>query len=118
MMDKIFFRVLNMSLVSGYVIALILLLRPLFGRISKRFSYALWGVALFRLLCPFSIGSLASLVPVQPNTVSTRMLYEQTPQIHSGIAPFDSAVNRFLPAGTPQYSANPLQIHAFIGEVL
>ncbi len=118
MMDKIFFRVLNMSLVSGYVIALILLLRPLFGRISKRFSYALWGVALFRLLCPFSIGSLASLVPVQPNTVSTRMLYEQTPQIHSGIASFDSAVNRFLPAGTPQYSANPLQIHAFIAEIL
>lgn len=118
MMDKIFFRVLNMSLVSGYVIALILLLRPLFGRISKRFSYALWGVALFRLLCPFSIGSLASLVPVQPDTVSTGMLYEQTPQIHSGIAPFDSMVNRFLPAGTPQYSANPLQIHAFIAEIL
>ena len=71
MMDKIFFRVLNMSLVSGYVIALILLLRPLFGRISKRFSYALWGVALFRLLCPFSIGSLASLVPVSASRNST-----------------------------------------------
>ena len=117
-MEKIFFRVLNMSLVSGYVIALLLLLRPLFGRVSRRFSYAMWGVALFRLLCPFSIGSLASLVPVQPNTVSVRMLYEQAPQIHSGVTSFDSMVNRFLPAGTPYNSVNPLQVHAFIGGIL
>lgn len=117
-MEKVFFQVLNMSLISGYVIAFLLLLRLLFGRISKRFSYALWGVALFRLLCPFSIGSLISLVPVQPNAISVGMLYEQSPQIHSGIVSFDNAVNRFLPAGTPQYSANPLQIHAFIGGVL
>lgn len=117
-MEKVFFRVLSMSLVSGYVIAFLLLLRPVFGRVSKRLSYALWGVALFRLLCPFSIGSIISLVPVQPNAVSTQMLYEQVPKIHSGIASLDSAVNRFLPAGTPQYSVNPLQIHAFIGSVL
>lgn len=118
MMDKIFFRVLNMSLVSGYVIVLLLLLRSLFGRASRRIAYALWGVALFRLLCPFSIEGLVSLVPFQPNTVSVGMLYEQTPQIHSGVASFDSVVNRFLPAGTPQYSANPLQIYAFTGEIL
>ncbi len=117
-MEKVFFRVLNMSLVSGYVIAFLLLLRLVFGRVSKRLSYALWGVALFRLLCPFSIGSIISLVPVQPNAVSTQMLYEQVPKIHSGIASLDSAVNRFLPAGAPQYSVNPLQIHAFIGSVL
>ncbi len=117
-MEKIFFRVLNMSLVSGYVIIFLLLLRPIFGKVSKRFSYALWGVALFRLLCPFSIGSLVSLVPVQPNTVSAKMLYEQVPQIHSGISSLDSAVNRFLPAGTPQHSVNPLQVYAFIGSIL
>lgn len=118
MMDKIFFRILNMSLVSGYVIVLLLLLRPLFGKVSRRLTYALWGVALFRLLCPFSVAGLISLVPVQPNTVSVGMLYERNPQIHSGIPPFDNAVNRFLPAATPQYSVNPLQIHAFIGGVL
>ena len=37
-MEKVFFRVLNMSLVSGYVIAFLLLLRLVFGRVSKRLS--------------------------------------------------------------------------------
>lgn len=117
-MEKIFFQVLNMSLVSGYVITFLLLVRPIFKKASSRFCYALWGVALFRLLCPLSVGSLVSLVPIRPNTVSIGMLYEQNPRIHSGIASFDSAVNQFLPAGTSQGSVNPLQIHAYIGGIL
>ena len=67
-MDKIFIQIINMSLTASYVIAFVLLLRLLLKRAPKIFSYALWAVVLFRLLCPFSFESMLSLIPTQMQT--------------------------------------------------
>ena len=48
---------LNMSLTASVAIVLVTLLRLLLKKAPKVISYALWGVVLFRLLCPVSIGS-------------------------------------------------------------
>ena len=54
-------KLFNMSLTASAAIALVILLRLLLKKAPKVISYALWGVVLFRLLCPVSIESSLSL---------------------------------------------------------
>ena len=54
-------KLLNMSLTGAITIICVLLLRLLLKKAPKVISYALWGVVLFRLLCPVSITSGLSL---------------------------------------------------------
>ena len=51
----LFLPVANMSLTASAVIGAVLLARLALRRAPKIFSYALWAVVLFRLLCPVSI---------------------------------------------------------------
>jgi beta-lactamase regulating signal transducer with metallopeptidase domain len=51
-----------MSLTAGIVIVLVLLTRLPLKKAPKIFSYALWAVVLFRLLCPISFSSDFSLL--------------------------------------------------------
>ena len=63
MLDTIYMQVLDMSKTASIVIPLILLARLLLKKAPKVFSYALWAVVLFRLLCPFSFEAPVSVVP-------------------------------------------------------
>ncbi|MBR5519171.1 MAG: hypothetical protein IKU55_00485 [Clostridia bacterium] len=63
--STVFDTVWEMSLTGGIVVAAILVTRLFLKRAPKVFSYALWGVVLFRLLCPFTLSlpfSLFSLI--------------------------------------------------------
>ncbi len=51
-----------MSVTASIVIIAILILRLLLWKVPKRFSYMLWGIVLFRLLCPVSLPSSYSLL--------------------------------------------------------
>ena len=53
---------LNMSLTASAVILCVLLVRLLLCRAPRVFSYALWAVVLFRLLCPVSLTAGFSLL--------------------------------------------------------
>ena len=46
---------LQMSEMGVVVILAVLLLRLCLRRVPKNFSYALWAIVLFRLLCPVSV---------------------------------------------------------------
>ena len=75
-MKDIFLEILNMSLTGSAVILLVLAARLLLKRTPKIFSYALWSVVLFRLLCPVSLSASVSLLgwlkpEVQPATPVT-----------------------------------------------
>jgi beta-lactamase regulating signal transducer with metallopeptidase domain len=61
MASALFSRVMNMSLTASVVILAVLALRLLLKKAPKIFSYALWAVVLFRLLCPVSFSSPLSL---------------------------------------------------------
>lgn len=52
-----------MSLTGSIVILIVCLARKLLGRAPKFFSYMLWSVVLFRLLCPVSIEFPVSIIP-------------------------------------------------------
>ena len=62
-MEELFLKILKMSIASSYVILIVMLVRLLLKRFPKIFSYMLWLVVLFRLICPFSFESNISLIP-------------------------------------------------------
>ena len=94
-MDKLFSAVLNMSLTGSLVILPVLLVRLLLKRFPKIFSYALWSVVLFRLLCPLSFSAPVSFL---------NMLKPET----RAAAPGTTVVS-FLPGDAPAFSEAPAQ---------
>ena len=66
MTAEILSRLLWMSLTGTVVITAVLLLRVLLRHAPKIFSYLLWGLVLFRLLCPFAPESDLSVVLREP----------------------------------------------------
>lgn len=72
-MAEIFKTILGMSLTAVYCIAAVLVLRLLLRKQAKLFSYLLWSVVLFRLLCPFSLSSGYSLLRMDPAVVSGKV---------------------------------------------
>ena len=112
-MDRLFLQILNMSITASYVILFVIVARLFLKKIPKIFSYTLWLVVLFRLICPFSFESIFSLIPFNTQTVPQNIMYSQTPQIDSGITIIDQVVNNSLPV--PIASVNPMQIWITLG---
>ncbi len=63
-MSNLFSQVLNMSMTGSVVILLVMLARLILKRAPKIFSYALWSVVLFRLLCPVAFTAPVSVLDV------------------------------------------------------
>lgn len=91
-MDQLFGHILNMSITGSYVIVFIIVARLFLRKVPKIFSYALWSVVLFRLLCPFSIESMFSFIPAEVQSSPLNKLYTQTPQIENVISTSDQAL--------------------------
>ncbi len=120
MLDTIFLQVLNMSLTASYVILVVLFVRLLLKKTLKIFSYALWSVVFFRLLCPFSFESLFSFLAINTKSIPDTIMYAKIPQIDTGISSIDSLANPILATqqAVPYASINPMQIHMFIAEYI
>lgn len=73
----VFSAVLNMSITASIAVLVILLARMMLKRAPKNFSYALWAVVLFRLLCPVSLTAEFSLMGLfqAPTTDTGRIEY-------------------------------------------
>ncbi|MBE6649555.1 MAG: hypothetical protein E7614_08585 [Ruminococcaceae bacterium] len=111
-MSEFFLTVLNMSISASWVVLAVLLLRIVLKKAPKWITVLLWGVVAVRLICPFSIESVMSLIP-SAETISPNIMTEQTPQIHTGIPSFNSAINPIINESfspSTEASANPLQI--------
>ena len=66
----IFTRIFQMGITGSIMIAAVLLLRVLLCKAPRRYAYMLWGIVLFRLLCPISWPSVFSVL----NLVETPVL--------------------------------------------
>ena len=53
-MEALFLKILNMSLSAAAVICVVVLVRLALKRTPKKWSYLLWTVVAFRLVCPVS----------------------------------------------------------------
>ena len=121
-MTEIFLSILNMSLVSAMLILALLLLRPVLKKAPKAFLCALWGLVGLRLVCPFTVESVLSLIP-SANPVRKEIILSQVqPQAlaEAGTEVTKTIITNTLasPAGA---SINPMQaislVAAFIWAV-
>lgn len=94
-MSELFIGVLNLSLKASWLILAVIFLRWVFCRAQKRLTCFLWLLCGIRLAVPFSFESVLSLVP-SARTVPPEIVTAEIPQIHSGIAALNSAVNPVL----------------------
>lgn len=67
---KLFLEICNMSFTASFAILFVLVFRFLFRKAPKAFSYYLWWIVWFRLLCPFSVESVVSLIPARQPTAA------------------------------------------------
>lgn len=115
-------KLFNMSLTASVAIMLVILLRLLLKKAPKVISYALWGVVLFRLLCPVSIGSnlslynlldapteesgaLTSVIEYVPNNI----VHTEYPTMPLPVPGISDVINEALPQGQEQLVADPLE---------
>ena len=131
---EIFPQILNMSLTASVIICVVLLCRLLLKRAPKIYSYVLWSVVIFRLLCPVSLSAPISVLgifdtPVLEQTsenagdklsVTSSIMYIPTDIVHTeypevtlpipGVGDrISEAVNDRLPSGEFQLRADPLE---------
>ena len=62
-MTAVFLKLLNMSIAASWVVAAVFVLRVLLKKTPKAVMCVLWGMVAIRLVCPFSIESVFSLIP-------------------------------------------------------
>lgn len=122
--ERSFITVFNMSITGCYVITAIILFRLILKKAPKIFSYCLWAIAGFRLVCSFSFSSVFSIfnifsmpsqtAPVSGTTVNTYVPYDigllPVPEISTGINTADTLINPLLPEPNVTESINPMQI--------
>lgn len=111
-MENVFISLLNNSITAGYLVIAVMLLRPLFKKAPKYIRCILWSFVGLRLVLPFSIESIFSLIP-SAEPIPQEILYQAEPTIHTGIGFMNSAINPVLSesmAPNPGDSVNPLQV--------
>ncbi|MDY2690019.1 MAG: M56 family metallopeptidase, partial [Oscillospiraceae bacterium] len=111
--DRIFSALLNRAVAATLLILAVCVYRALSPKAPKWTRLFLWALAGLRLCLPFSIRSAWSLVPSEKILDYETAQYAAKPEITSGIAALNRAVNPAFGesfAATPAASANPLQI--------
>lgn len=107
-------EILTMSLTAGIVILLVLLTRILLRKAPKIFSYALWAVVFFRLICPVSFSSEFSLpailhLPAPANSgiplIPDDIVPAKSPQADEPLPVTNEVINDDLPQGGKQLTA-------------
>lgn len=91
MAAQLFLHIFRMSFTACIVILFVIAIRLLLKKLPKVLSYALWGVVLFRLLCPFSFERPFSLLPAQSQSLSPNLM-----QISTGIPLIDQNINQLI----------------------
>lgn len=111
-MSELFLKIVNMSISASCVVIAVLTLRFCLKKAPKWVNVLLWGIVAVRMVFPFSIESVLSLIP-SAETISPTIMMEQSPSVQTGVPALNHVINpvisgSFTPA--PGASANPLQI--------
>ena len=94
-MAQVFLKLFNMSISAGWVILAVLVLRLVLKRAPKNYRLILWAAVGFRLVCPFTLESVLSLIP-SAQTVPAEVFWVQTPQVNTGVTELNSVINPVL----------------------
>ena len=125
MLQSFFLQILNMHKTAAVVIPVILLMRLLLKKAPKKWSYLLWSVVGFRLICPvsfeaaFSLFNLRSPVtpspsPGGPYAVPGPTAVYPTPQ--TPVRTFSHSSEAYTPVSAP--AVDPMEIGLQIAAVV
>ena len=90
----------------------VLLLHLIFRKAPAWSRVLLWVLVAVRLICPFSVESVVSILP-SGETISTHILTEAVPAVNTGIPFLDGVINPVLGESMAPHvgdSVNPLQV--------
>lgn len=119
-MEAVFLQLLNMSIAGSWMIFAVILLRFPLKKAPRWVTCVLWGLVGIRLIFPFSIESILSLIP-SAQTIPENFVHMEQPAISSGIDVVNQIMNPVLSrqfAPDPASSADPLQIITYILSVI
>ena len=111
-MSELFLKIVNMSISASWVVIAVLTLRFCLKKAPKWVNVLLWGIVAARMVFPFSIESVLSLIP-SAETISPTVMMEQTPSVQTGVPALNHVINPVISGSltpAPGASANPLQI--------
>lgn len=115
-MSEFFLTIVNMSISASWIILAVLLLRLLLKKAPKWITVLLWGIVAVRLICPFTIESVISLIP-SAETISPQVLAEN-PEINTGFPVLNNTINPIIQGSTvtvaPEKSINALKLFVLI----
>jgi len=94
-MAALFLKIVNMSITAGWLVIAVLLVRLLLKKAPKFITCIMWGLVGIRLVCPFSIESVLSLVPSK-QTLPDKILTGPSFDVNTGIGYVDKSVNDYL----------------------
>ncbi|MFZ2538959.1 MAG: M56 family metallopeptidase [Oscillospiraceae bacterium] len=117
-MTNAFISILNMSITASYVALAVILVRTLFKKAPRVFSYGLWSVVMFRLVCPFSFESAFSLLISNTNAISKDIISIQTPITNIGNDTINNAISQTINNATQSSNISPIGIVIKISTIL
>ena len=119
-MEAVFLKLLNMSITASWLVVAVVLLRLVFKKAPKIISLILWALVGIRLVFPFSLESIFSLIP-SAQTFPSDIVTSPEPIIDSGIPTFNSNINPIISQTlSPNVgdSVNPMQLISLIASVV
>ncbi len=111
-MNDLFINIFNLGVTAGWLVLAILICRPLMKKAPKWINCLLWGIVGLRLVFPFSLESIFSLVP-SAEPLPQNITMSPAPAINSGVGVLNDAINPIIStslAPTVGASVNPMQI--------
>ena len=119
-MSTVFLKVLNLSINATWIILAVILVRLLLKKAPKWITCVLWALVAVRLIVPFSIESVLSLIP-STEVIPADITMEARPEVNTGVTVINNAVNPVITdTFAPQVgdSVNPLQIVVAVASVV
>lgn len=111
-MNQFFLELLNHALTSSILILVVMIARVCMKKAPKWITCVLWGLVAIKLVLPFHIESMLSLIPCS-NPIPVDIEHQPVPQIESGVPVINNVINPALASNfTPSEAAsvNPMQV--------
>lgn len=104
---QLFIHVFQMSIAASYLILAVVVARLLLRKVPKGYMGVLWLFVAVKLLCPFTVESVFSLLPSE-SIVEQEILYSSEPEINTSIPKANETVNQNLAQNFSTESQNSI----------
>ncbi len=101
-MDAFMIKLFNMSINAVWLILAVIVLRVILKKAPKYINLIMWGLVGLRLVCPFTIESMLSLIPSE-ETIPSNIAFVSSPSVDTGF----NAVNEIINPAVSQFSEVP-----------